>query len=100
MVIDLLKTFLSEAACALKGWVLFGYPRTKLQAQALDEANLSPNRVIFLDINRTDAITRLKSRKFGEQHELHDNTPRRSWIWRQPYAAFERVKSSVKQIAT
>ncbi|VUZ47485.1 unnamed protein product, partial [Hymenolepis diminuta] len=99
MVIDLLKTFLSEAACALKGWVLLGYPRTKLQAQALDETYLSPNRVIFLDINRADAITRLKSRKFGEQHESHYNTPRRSWIWRQPYAAFERVNFKFNRFA-
>nr|CDS28946.1 adenylate kinase [Hymenolepis microstoma] len=99
MVINLLKKCLSEAACALKGWILLGYPRTQPQAQALDIANLSPNRVIFLDTNRADAIERLKSREFDEPREMHYNAPLSSLMKRQPNKTVNRMNFKLNRFA-
>ncbi|VDO10405.1 unnamed protein product [Rodentolepis nana] len=99
MVIDLLKKCLSEAACAIKGWILVGYPRTKLQAQALDISSLSPNRVIFLDINRAEAKERLKSREFSEPREVHYNAPLSSLVRRQPNKEVNRVNFKLNRFA-
>uniref|UniRef100_A0A0R3VV00 Adenylate kinase 8 n=1 Tax=Taenia asiatica TaxID=60517 RepID=A0A0R3VV00_TAEAS len=63
MVIQLLQARLSELDCTLKGWVLFGFPRTRLQAQMLDEVDLAPNRVLFLNISHIDAAARLNVRR-------------------------------------
>nr|CDS20102.1 adenylate kinase [Echinococcus granulosus] len=63
MVIKLLQARLSELDCTLKGWVLFGFPRTRLQAQMLDEVDLAPNRVLLLNIGHNDAAARLNVRR-------------------------------------
>ena len=79
MVIELLQERLSELDCTLKGWVLYGFPKTRLQAQILDEAGLAPNRVIFLNICHADAAARLNMRRVdpvtGEPYDLCKTLP-------------------------
>ncbi|KAL5108426.1 hypothetical protein TcWFU_001005 [Taenia crassiceps] len=79
MVIKLLQARLSELDCTLKGWVLFGFPRTRLQAQMLDEVDLAPNRVFFLNIGHNDAAARLNVRRVdvvtGARYDLCRTPP-------------------------
>lgn len=79
MVINLLQARLSELDCTLKGWILYGFPRSTVQAKLLDSVDLEPNRVMFLDITHNDAAVRLNARRFdsvtGEQYNLCNNPP-------------------------
>lgn len=94
MVIKLLQARLSELDCTLKGWVLFGFPRTRLQAQKLDEADLAPNRILFLNIGHIDAAARLNVRRVdvvtGARYDLCRAPPPTS-----PPPLLERVVSRV-----
>lgn len=98
MVIELMKNYLSEPACAVKGWILIGYPRNKIQAQALDDAKLSPNRVIFLDINRPEAIKRLKAKGISETDESLKPASRKPWLQPKPDQSEANVSSTLKVV--
>ncbi|KAM7535319.1 hypothetical protein Aperf_G00000098326 [Anoplocephala perfoliata] len=98
----------AEVTYTLKGWVLFGFPRTRLQAQALDEADLAPNRVIFLNISQADAAARLNSRRSdtvtGEQYDLCQNPPPESVtssgrLGRQPGMSESQVRLKIDRYA-
>jgi len=70
---------LSQEDCQSKGWLLDGFPRTKVQAAALTQAGLDPDCVVLLDVpeqvvmervtgRRTDALT-------GKPYHLTFNPP-------------------------
>ncbi|CAH8480362.1 unnamed protein product [Heterobilharzia americana] len=54
---------LNEIDCVTYGWTLFGYPRTRQQAELLSVKELAPNRVILLDIHQSCASERLSGRR-------------------------------------
>jgi len=77
VVMKMLAPRLGEIDPQIKGWVLHGYPVTKIQAENLIEAGFAPNRVYFLDMPADSIIERLSYRMLdpitGERyHELYD----------------------------
>ncbi|CAL8078640.1 unnamed protein product [Calicophoron daubneyi] len=63
IVAEVVKSRLTQADCATKGWVLHGYPRSRQQAEILDSEGLQPNRVMVLDIAQVCAAERLTGRR-------------------------------------
>ena len=46
-----------------RGWVLEGFPRTPAQAEALDRAHITPNRVVVLNVSDAEAKARVTTRR-------------------------------------
>lgn len=79
MILKLLENRLTELDCTLKGWVLYGFPRTVNQARLLDNAALEPNRIVFLNIPHSEAAARLNGRRLdlvtGRRYHMCHNPP-------------------------
>ena len=75
LVIGIIKDRLVKEDC-LNGFILDGYPRTKEQAQALDEIsdeiNKSIDHVLFFDVPKVELIKRLLKRA-KQQGRTDDN---------------------------
>ncbi|KAH8853470.1 Adenylate kinase 8 [Schistosoma japonicum] len=63
IIAEAVKQRLNETDCTTYGWILYGYPRTRQQAELLSSHKLEPTRVIFLDINQSCAFERLSGRR-------------------------------------
>lgn len=46
-----------------KGWILDGFPRTAVQAQALKDSGCNPDRVILLDVDDSVLLKRITGRR-------------------------------------
>lgn len=79
LVISMLKDRISQEDCVRKGWLLDGFPRTQVQAQALTDANIMPSAVIVLDVEDEELITRVTGRRSdpvtGKIYHLKFNPP-------------------------
>ncbi len=79
MLIKLLERRLSEVDCTVKGWVLYGYPRTKNQAELLEQVGLEPNRILAMNIPHSEESVRLNGRRgdsvTGELYHMCHNPP-------------------------
>ncbi|CAL1545587.1 unnamed protein product [Lymnaea stagnalis] len=79
IVLDILKDRLCRLDCVTRGWVLYGYPHTREQAEQLDKAGFRPNRVFILDVPSDSVIERLTLRAIdpitGEKYHLLYNPP-------------------------
>ncbi|CAM4542634.1 unnamed protein product [Leuciscus chuanchicus] len=62
IVLQILKERLSRMDCTTRGWVLHGFPQDVEQAEKLQESNLLPNRVFFLEMTDDIAIERVTLR--------------------------------------
>jgi adenylate kinase len=77
-----------EAADARRGAILDGFPRTRVQAQALDAELLAAGRrvtaAIFIDVPTEDLIARMANRRIctanGHVYNLASNPPHRAGI--------------------
>ena len=75
-----------ERADARGGAILDGFPRTRVQAEALDramaEAGRAVDQAIFIDVPTEDLISRMANRRIctanGHVYNLASNPPRRS----------------------
>ncbi|KER20039.1 hypothetical protein T265_11321 [Opisthorchis viverrini] len=63
IVVETVKSRLTQPDCTTRGWILHGYPRSKQQAELLDAEDLTPNRVFALDISHICAAERLTGRR-------------------------------------
>ncbi|KAL7060019.1 hypothetical protein AAHC03_010098 [Spirometra sp. Aus1] len=103
MVIKLLKLRLTEVDCTLKGWVLYGFPRSWIQAELLDSADLEPNRIIVLNIPHSETAVRLTGRRVdavtGETYHLCQNPPPEDLV-DQPKRIGIRPRTSECEIST
>ncbi|GAA48327.1 adenylate kinase 8 [Clonorchis sinensis] len=63
IVVEAVKARLTQPDCTTRGWILYGYPRSKQQAELLDAEGLTPNRVFALDISHICAAERLTGRR-------------------------------------
>lgn len=63
LVISMLKERISQDDCAKRGWLLDGFPRTAVQAEALTEANILPDAVIVLDVEDDVLLERVVGRR-------------------------------------
>uniref|UniRef100_A0A183SKS5 Nucleoside-diphosphate kinase n=3 Tax=Schistocephalus solidus TaxID=70667 RepID=A0A183SKS5_SCHSO len=103
MVIKMLKLRLTEVDCTLKGWVLYGFPRSWIQAELLDSADLEPNRIIVLNIPHSEAAVRLTGRRVdavtGETYHLCHKPPPEG-LMDQPKRIGIRPRTSDCEIST
>lgn len=63
LVISMLKERIAEDDCVQKGWLLDGFPRTAVQAEALTEANILPDAVVILEVEEDVLIERVVGRR-------------------------------------
>ena len=63
VIINLVRTRLSQPDCQ-KGFLLDGFPRTLLQAQALKNSGIEIDYVIEIYVNDAEIIKRLSGRRF------------------------------------
>lgn len=79
IVIEIIKNRLSQKDCE-GGFLFDGFPRTVPQAEALEEANLTIDRVIYFDVPDEVIITRLSGRRIhlasGRVYHLQYNPPK------------------------
>ena len=61
LIIDLLRTRVAKPDCA-EGFLLDGFPRNVLQAEALIKANIAIDHVVYIDVPDEDIIKRLSGR--------------------------------------
>ena len=79
LVIGLVKERLAKPDCAEKGWMLDGFPRTGIQAEALKSAGIHPNKVLLLDVDESALVERVVGRRVdpstGKTYHLKFNPP-------------------------
>jgi adenylate kinase len=79
LVIGLVKERLGQADCEEKGWMLDGFPRTGVQAEALKSAGIHPNKVLLLDVDESALVERVVGRRVdpstGKTYHLKFNPP-------------------------
>lgn len=67
LVISMLKERIAEDDCAKRGWLLDGFPRTAVQAEALTEAKILPDAVIVLEVKDDVLLERVIGRRSDPQ---------------------------------
>lgn len=79
LVISLLQDRIVQDDCRQKGWLLDGFPRTAVQAQALDDAGITPSAVILLEAPDDVLVERVVGRRIdpetGEIYHIVFNPP-------------------------
>jgi len=79
VVIDVVFSRLSQEDCLNKGWLLDGFPRTKIQAEALKSSKFSPHLMLFLDTPESLLLERVLGRRVdpltGENYHLKFRPP-------------------------
>lgn len=79
LVISLLEERLKETDVQEKGWLLDGFPRTAVQACALDDAGILPDAVLVLDVPDDVLIERVVGRRLdpetGKIYHVKFNPP-------------------------
>ncbi|CAN8067789.1 unnamed protein product [Agarophyton chilense] len=63
LVISMLKERITQPDCVQKGWLLDGFPRTAVQAQALGDAGILPSAVVVLEVEDDVLIERVVGRR-------------------------------------
>eukprot|EP00177_Eucheuma_denticulatum_P000109 GFKZ01000190.1.p1 GENE.GFKZ01000190.1~~GFKZ01000190.1.p1 ORF type:complete len:507 (-),score=64.45 GFKZ01000190.1:1051-2571(-) len=63
LVISMLNERITLEDCVQKGWLLDGFPRTAIQAQALTAANILPSAVVVLNVEDDALIDRVVGRR-------------------------------------
>jgi len=79
LVVRLVITRILQADCANSGWLLDGFPRTLVQAEALERANISPDYFVVLDTSQDTVLDRVSNRRVdpvtGKIYNLRSNPP-------------------------
>ncbi|KAJ1617582.1 adenylate kinase-domain-containing protein [Pavlovales sp. CCMP2436] len=63
VIINLVRERLDEPDCQASGWLLDGFPRTAVQAQALRAAQIEPDLVLYLNVPDSMLIERVVGRR-------------------------------------
>ena len=73
VIIGIVKDRLDEDDCKTQGWLLDGFPRTQAQAKALEEAGVTADCFLFLDVPDEVLVERVVGRRTdpGESAEYH-----------------------------
>ncbi|RQM22667.1 hypothetical protein B5M09_002534 [Aphanomyces astaci] len=79
VIIRVILHRLEEQDCATKGWLLDGFPRTRVQAEAMLAHQIVPTLVIVLDVADDEVVTRISGRRVdldtGKTYHLTFNPP-------------------------
>ncbi|CAB9517856.1 Adenylate kinase (Fragment) [Seminavis robusta] len=63
VIIGVVKDRLAEEDCAKQGWLLDGFPRTQAQAKALEDAGVSADCFLFLNVPDEVLVERVVGRR-------------------------------------
>ena len=63
IIIGVVKERLTKSDCVEKGWLLDGFPRTRAQADALQDAGIECDAFVFLDVPDDALIERVVGRR-------------------------------------
>lgn len=63
VIIGIVKDRLDEDDCKTQGWLLDGFPRTQAQAKALEEAGVTADCFLFLDVPDEVLVERVVGRR-------------------------------------
>jgi adenylate kinase len=61
IVIDLVKKQVEQFEKEHTSWVIEGFPRTKVQALALQKSGIIPDRFILLNVEREASLSQVKN---------------------------------------
>ena len=61
-MLQLLTNRLGQLDAVKRGWVVHGFPKTRVQAENLSRLGYEPNRIIFLDVPMDTIMERLTLR--------------------------------------
>ena len=61
IVIDLISKEIRECEDQRKSWICQGFPRTKVQALALQREGIIPDKFILVNVREEASVARLKS---------------------------------------
>jgi len=79
VMIGIVKSRLAESDCKDKGWLLDGFPRTGVQAQAMSDAGIEAEKFILLNVPDATLIERCVGRRSdpetGKIYHLKFNPP-------------------------
>ena len=64
IVIDLVQSHIEECERKKTGWILEGFPRTRLQALALQNIRIIPDKVFMLNIADSVSYEKLNQKLF------------------------------------
>jgi len=67
LVIGIVQEQMQRPELKDKGWILDGFPRTKVQAEALTKAGVVPDKIIFLDVPDSVLVERVCGRRMDPQ---------------------------------
>ena len=54
-----------------QSWIIEGFPRTKVQALALQKIGIIPDRFILLDVKKSTSITKVKNNLIASNSTLY-----------------------------
>ena len=57
----MIKKRIAEEDCQMRGWMLDGFPHTLKECEALKNAEIFPDKVIFLDSKHEELFERIPS---------------------------------------
>lgn len=63
LIINVIVDRLKQKDCIENGWLLDGFPRTRSQADALNEAGMVPDHFLLLDVNEDILVERVTGRR-------------------------------------
>ena len=70
IVIELVKNQILSTEKEGQSWIIEGFPRTKVQALALQKIGVIPDKFILLDVKRSTAVTRVKNNMIANNTTL------------------------------
>eukprot|EP00742_Colponemidia_sp_Colp-10_P000913 GILJ01000991.1.p1 GENE.GILJ01000991.1~~GILJ01000991.1.p1 ORF type:complete len:473 (+),score=75.57 GILJ01000991.1:57-1421(+) len=62
LIIDIVKQKVRDEECIKKGWVLDGFPRTRVQGQSLQRDGIIPDKFILLNVTEDTVYERLRKK--------------------------------------
>ena len=71
IVIDLVKKEIQECEAQNKSWIVQGFPRTKVQALALQKIGIIPDKFILLKVKPSASLARIKNNLIGINQSLY-----------------------------
>ena len=71
IVIELVKTQIKNCEKDNQSWIIEGFPRTKVQALALQKIGVIPDKFILLDVKKSASISKVKQNLINANSVLY-----------------------------
>ncbi|ETW09082.1 hypothetical protein H310_01541 [Aphanomyces invadans] len=79
IILKIMLDRLKQSDCVEKGWLLDGFPRNAVQAQAMLQCGISPSLVVVLDVPDDVVVERIAGRRLdpatGKTYHIASNPP-------------------------